>query len=276
MKKNWSIFLISVLCFITVLTAAAGARSYNVTETDLTIEIDDTRWYVFTRDNLQNNPEMDELGLTYDYMHGVMLENKAFVDAILIYEDGSVVEFFVMKVSDDQNKMVNLSNYDDDDVEDFADGVKEGVEQKNIKIDDYSVYESEYKFVKLDYKDSGYYILQYLTVVNKDVYTLGFQSEQPFTAAEREEFEEIVNSARFEIDTTLKEKNTSSNKGVLYYTIRGAIIGAAVGGASALIASIKKKRINKADAAAMNAAKVEAQGEPEPEAKPNDPEETKE
>ena len=175
-----------------------------------------------------------------------------------------------------ENKMVNLSNYDDDDVEDFADGVKEGVEQKNIKIDDYSVYESEYKFVKLDYKDSGYYILQYLTVVNKDVYTLGFQSEQPFTAAEREEFEEIVNSARFEIDTTLKEKNTSSNKGVLYYTIRGAIIGAAVGGASALIASIKKKRINKADAAAMNAAKVEAQGEPEPEAKPNDPEETKE
>lgn len=260
MKNRWSLFAIIVLCCVTVLTTAVSARSYTIGETDLTVEIDDSIWYVFTRDNLENNPELDELGVTYEYMYNTMTENKAYVDAILFYEDGSSIEFFVIKAYN--GNIINLSNYDADYIESFAQGVKNGVEEKNIKLDKYSVYETEYKFVKLEYTDSDYYILNYITVVNGDIYTFAFQSDVPFSTAEVEQVEEIVNSARFEIDPNLKEKNkTSGENRILFGAIRGGIIGGVAGGIGAFIAGRKKRKLKKAGD--MAASSPEAEVKPE-------------
>lgn len=84
MKNRFCLFILVALCFVTVLTSAASAKDYTVSDTDLTISIDDSYWYVFTRDNIEGNPELDELGITYDYIHGIMMEKK-FISTLLLH-----------------------------------------------------------------------------------------------------------------------------------------------------------------------------------------------
>jgi hypothetical protein len=160
------------------------AETYNLGGTDMSISVDDTMWYVFTRDNIKNNSELEELGITYEAMYEILHNNEAYMDAILYYEDGEIVEFFVRKRALDTG-IANLSNYKDSEVLELA---KELAKKQGAST--YSVYENQYKFAKLEYVDSnlGYYICEFVTCVNKDNYTFTFQSTSQFTD---EEYAEI-------------------------------------------------------------------------------------
>ena len=94
MKRTVSILLSVILCFSALLPITTYAETYNLGGTDMSISVDDTVWYVFTRDNIKNNSELEELGITYDTMHDILHNNEAYMDAILYYEDGEYVEFF--------------------------------------------------------------------------------------------------------------------------------------------------------------------------------------
>ncbi len=99
----------------------------------------------------------------------------------------------------------------------------------------------------MEYLDSqyGFYICEYVTVVNKDSYTLTFQATSPFTADEYAEIEKIVNSIKFDVDTSIKEpEKTSAFNLVIERAISGAVIGGSIGLIVALI-SKKKKKNNK-------------------------------
>ena len=98
MKKRFVSVIATVLCCLLILPMTAYARSYTVGETDLSISIDDTSWYVFTRNNIKNNSELGDLGVTYDYMYDLMHENEIFLDAIVFYEDSDeYLELFLRK-----------------------------------------------------------------------------------------------------------------------------------------------------------------------------------
>ena len=86
MKKKLLISVVIAFCFALMLVMTAFAKDYVVSETDLTVKIDDTVWYVFTRDNIENNLELDELGVSYDYMNEFFQDNQVFLDAILFSE----------------------------------------------------------------------------------------------------------------------------------------------------------------------------------------------
>lgn len=65
MKRKLCMLL--VLLWVAVwLPMAAAAKDYTISGTDMTVTVDDTIWYVFTRDNIQNNPELEELGISYE------------------------------------------------------------------------------------------------------------------------------------------------------------------------------------------------------------------
>ena len=145
-----SVFIIAMCCLL-ILPMTVSAGNYTVSGTDLTIKIDDDYWCVFTRDNLKNNPELDELGVSYNDVYTNMMNNKIYIDAILYYESGSYIELFVRKTNID--KIVNLSNYDDDKVLELAEKL---ADKYNAR--EYSVYKSKYKFMKLEYTDLGFYI----------------------------------------------------------------------------------------------------------------------
>ena len=202
----------------------------------MSISVDDTVWYVFTRDNIKNNSELEELGITYEAMYEILHNNEAYMDAILYYENGEYTELFVRKRALDTG-IANLSNYKDSEVLELA---KELAKKQGANT--YSVYENQYKFAKLEYTDSGYYLCEFYTVVNKDNYTFTFQSTSQFTDEEYAEIENIVDSVKFDIDTSIKEKKSSSiAESVIEKTISGAVIGG-VGGAVIAITNKKKKK----------------------------------
>jgi len=239
-KRTACIFIATVFCLVLFVPVSASAQTYSLGETDIHISLDDTVWYVFTRDNIQDNAELEELGLTYEAMYDILHNNDAYMDAILFYEDGGALELFVRKKALDSG-IANLSNYDDSDVLDLAEELAE-----RQAAPTYSVYENQYKFAKLEYFDGnyGYFLCEYVTVVNKENYTLTFQSTAPFTDGQYAEIKNIVDSVRFDVDPSLKdEKPDSIGERVLKGTIGGALIGGVSGGIASLITKkIKKKK----------------------------------
>ena len=218
----------------------------------MSISVDDTVWYVFTRDNIKNNSELEELGITYDTMHDILHNNEAYMDAILYYEDGEYVEFFVRKRALDTG-IANLSNYKDSEVLELA---KELAKKQGAET--YSVYENRHKFARLEYTDSGYYLCEFYTVVNKDNYTFTFQSTSQFTDEEYAEIENIVDSVKFDVDTSIQEKKTSSfAESVLEKTIGGAVIGGIVGAVIAIINKKKKKASETDNAPVVDNAEID-------------------
>ena len=238
MKRTMRILLSIILCFSALLPIITYAETYNLGGTDMSISVDDTVWYVFTRDNIKNNSELEELGITYEAMYEILHNNEAYMDAIQYYEGGGYVEFFVRKRALDTG-ITNLSNYKDSEVLELA---KELAKKQGANT--YSVYENQYKFAKLEYVDSnlGYYICEFVTFVNKDNYTFTFQSTSQFTDEEYAEIESIVDSIKFDIDTSIKEKkSTSFAESVLEKTIGGAITGGIIGAVIAIVNKKKKK-----------------------------------
>lgn len=248
MKRSLCILMSVVLCFV-FLSVSASAETYDLSDTDLSIRLDDTVWYVFTRDNIENNPELEELGVSYDAMYDILYENEVYMDAVVYYEDGEYMELFVRKRSLDTG-MANLTNYTDDQVLELAAGFaeKQGAET-------YSVYENQYKFAKLEYLDSklNYYVCEYVTVINKDNYTFTFQSESEFTDWEYEEMKDIIDSIQFDIDTSMKEKNDGGFLDhVIPSAIGGAVVGGVIGGVIGIVNKKKKKAAQEAEASSAD------------------------
>ena len=240
MKRKLSVLLAVLLCVVLCLPATAYAKNYDATGTDMTISVDDTRWFVFTRDNLENNEELLLLGYTEDSMMEFLEKNNIYVYGILIYENNEVLELFVRKAPK-KTDVVNLSNYDDEDAMDFASELakKQGVE-------DYTIYKNEYKFANLEYVDQNYgcYLNEFTTIVNKEIYTVTFQATSAFVDGEYKEMNQIVDSIQFDVDESLKEKKKpSGSNDVITMTIVGAVAGGAAGGVMSFLR--KKKKGNK-------------------------------
>ena len=234
MKRFICVYLIVILCVATVLPTAASAETYKLGGTDISISVDNSKWYVFTRDNIKDNPELKKLGISYDTIYGILYDNDAYMDAIIFYEDGGYIEMFVRKKPVDAG-LVNLSNYKDSEVLDFAKELA-----KKAGAENYTVYENQYKFARLDYKDNklGYYMCEFITCVNKDNYTVTFQATSQYTQEEYAEIEKIVDSIQFDVDTSIKEP-------IRFNLVRMVLAGAAVGGIAGGIVAIKTKKKKK-------------------------------
>lgn len=236
MKRFICVYLIVILCVSAVLPTAASAETYKLGGTDISISVDNSKWYVFTRDNIKDNPELKKLGISYDTIYGILYDNDAYMDAIMFYEDGGYIEMFVRKKPVDAG-LVNLSNYKDSEVLDFAKELA-----KKTGAENYTVYENQYKFARLDYKDNklGYYMCEFITCVNKDNYTVTFQATSQYTQEEYAEIEKIVDSIQFDVDTSIKEPIRFR-----FNLVRMVLAGAAVGGIAGGIVAIKTKKKKK-------------------------------
>jgi len=191
MKKVAIFLAMFILCSAILCPITAYARSYSVGETDMNIEIDDTAWYVFTRNNLMDNPELDDLGVSYDYMYDLMYDNGIYLDAIILYSDSDeYLELFLRKTEMDD--VTNLSEYSDTEVEELAEAL---AEKYNTSY--YWLYKTQYKYLKVEYVQSGYHVMEYITVFDNEGYTLTFQTETPFSEWEYEEMDSIIDSVSF-------------------------------------------------------------------------------
>lgn len=74
MKKIVMFILLMVILPLNVL-----ATDFSLNDTDMQITFDESEWYVFTPDNILDNPELEELGISYDYMVDTFEENGAYL-----------------------------------------------------------------------------------------------------------------------------------------------------------------------------------------------------
>lgn len=236
MKKR--ILIIITFVLLSLLPLGVYAEEFKINETDISIEFDTNEWNVFTRDNIENNPNLDKLGIDYNTFNKTMNDNYIYLDAVFLNNDATnTLEFIIRKTKADS--IINFSNYTDDDILDIAKGLADKQNSNN-----YDVYKNNYKYAYLNYTDKGYYLVEYYTVVNGDSYTVTVQKTNSINSDEKEKIKNIIDTIEFDVDETMEEEN--SETGIKFSTIskyvRSAIIGAVIAIVVCLIYFIFKKK----------------------------------
>ena len=150
-----------VLLFVLLMLVpiVGDATTFELKNTDMDITIDESEWYVFTPDNILDNPELEDLGLTYEYMYESFQNNQAYLDAVLFFYDSEdYIELFVRRVALEDIR--NLTNYDDAFINRLGQVL---ADEQNAN---YEIYRTNYPFVLLDYQDQGFYLQEYYTIIN--------------------------------------------------------------------------------------------------------------
>lgn len=164
------------------------------------LKMDEAFWYVFTRENIKDNPELEEIGIDYDVQARFMEENNVRMDAIVFYEDSDAyLEMFVMEKEND--KFYDDSLVSDSDYEDVAEKMAEelGFESGEMFKSNKGI-----RFICFELSDSGQYVKKYIFLAEDISFTIHFESNEPFIDEEYQDMETILNSFDFRPKATTK------------------------------------------------------------------------
>ena len=131
-----------VLLFVLLMLVpiVGDATTFELKNIDMNITIDESEWYVFTPDNILDNPELEDLGLTYEYMYESFQNNQAYLDAVLFFYDSEdYIELFVRRVALEDIR--NLTNYDDAFINRLGQVL---ADEQNAN---YEIYRTDYPFI---------------------------------------------------------------------------------------------------------------------------------
>lgn len=198
-EKKKRILIIITFVLLSLLLLGVYAEEFKINETDISIEFDTNEWNVFTRDNIENNPNLDKLGIDYNTLNKIINDYYIYLDAIFLNNNNNL-EFIIRKSKADS--IINFSNYTDDDILDIAKGLADKQNSNN-----YDIYKNNYKYAYLDYIDKGYNLVEYYTVVNGDSYTITVQKTSLINSNEREQIKNIIETIKFDVDEALEEEN---------------------------------------------------------------------
>lgn len=248
-KKIFAMFALLLL----FIPSFVFAESYDVDEY-LKLDFDDD-WYVFTKSNIKDNKELEELGVSEEYMENLFKSSNVVVDAILFEEDNNDTKEVFVRTTETED-LYNLNYNTDSYINEFADGFISSVKEQGIEVVNSNVYKSNNNtYVYLEYSDSNLNVIEYFTVVNGNGYAIQAQKTNSFTESEKDSFKEIIDKASFKIvkqekdDDNDKEQEKENNKSSNYVTniIVGAVIGALVGALYGLIYTKIKAKKNKSE-----------------------------
>lgn len=217
------------------------AEVYQVNDIKLKINFDED-FIVFTRDNLNDNQALMDLGVSQEYMIDNMNSNNIYLD--VIKEDMSY-EFLVVS----QDRLLLFEDLKTADVKTLTVLEDELTKQTNSSV--VSVSEGNNVYVKLDYYDNntGNYIVNYYTVVNHRGYNFQMQKKSIINEEEKEELRKIISSVEIEVvkkEEVKEDTNNIKTNKTIKHLIIGAIIGLVAGLISYLtILIIKKKKSSK-------------------------------
>ena len=230
---------IVLLLAIMILPVICFAKEYQVDDINLKVGIPDD-YIVLTRDNLKDNSDMKELGISEEYMVSAMNLGNIYLDIIakdISYE----ILVIVPKIDIAMNTLANVS---DSMLKEVLEAMKE---KTGATIG--SVYKSNYNYTMVEYYDSkmNYNIVNYYTVVNAKGYNIQLQKKGTITEEEKNNLKNIVDSVNIKVLDQYKEnKKTEGTKSFNWKkVIIGTIVGAAAGGVGSTIGLLIKKKMSK-------------------------------
>ncbi len=218
MKKIIYLILFSIL----FIPFSVFAETYTLK--DLSIDMDDSSWFIFTRDNIKDNPMLEQFEVTYEYMNNFMNTKDIYMDAVKVNspDKSDILELFVgIKKVDDIN---NLHTYSTKEINELGEALKE-----RFNADNYDIYSTDkYKYVHVKYYDStaSVNIDEYYTVMNGYGYSILVQKINDFTSSEEKSTQDIIDKITFKYNEEYEKSITS---GVLKSALIGAVIGGIVG-----------------------------------------------
>lgn len=205
LKKFMFVFFVSLF-----MPLVGQAVSVDVPSADMSLDMPDY-WYVFTRDNIEGNAELDELGLTIDFMNELFLENDIYIDG---FDENMEMLLYVVSVDD----VGNLPDYYDFEIEDFGEEL-----QGIVGASDYEIVNNDYKYVSVAYEDQGYEIVEYYTIIDNLGYTFSFQKEgADFSNTEQETISNIIDSVHF--DNYVAPNNDKTKEHILVFGGMGILV----------------------------------------------------
>ena len=205
LKKFMFVFFVSLF-----MPLVGQAVSVDVPSADMSLDMPDY-WYVFTRDNIEGNAELDELGLTIDFMNELFLENDIYVDG---FDENMEMLLYVVPVDD----VGSLPDYYDFEIADFGEEL-----QGIVGASDYEIVNNDYKYVSVAYEDQGYEIVEYYTIIDNLGYTFSFQKEgADFSNTEQETISNIIDSVHF--DNYVAPNNDKTKEHILVFGGMGILV----------------------------------------------------
>lgn len=239
MKKIGYVFLLFMVMMLPVL---AKAEMYVVPETDVSITIDESQWYVFTRGNIKDNKELADLGISYDYMNNLFTSNNIYLDAALFDEtdDKNNLELFI-RVLPLTDEVGNLHTYSEKQIKVFGDGL---LNSGKFNMTSYKIYGNKYKYIEFEYTDLGYNVYQFYTIINGKGYNFTIQKTKEFTEEDKTLVKSIIDTVTFKIDNHYERPigEEQSGSSIKDSAIRGGIIGAIAGVVGAITAKMRKRK----------------------------------
>lgn len=160
---------------------------------DLTLNYNESGWFYFTRDNLKNNPSLNKLGISYEYVNNFFNNNKdCYMNAVKINNNLKEEFFIIAKESKDYKNLNEESNIN---LNKYMEDIAQLTNSKNI----YPYEFKNNKYIFAEYYDSKlhYNIIDYYTIFNKKAYIIKFQQEKTFNTEQKETIKKIINSIEF-------------------------------------------------------------------------------
>ena len=223
-----------LLFIISLLPIFVYAKEYDIKDINLKLNASDD-WMVFTRDNLDNNEDLESLGLTKEMILPSYEQQGIYFDGI-----NNDVELLVI-IPNIKLEVNNLSHFDDDIVKDTGKELA-----KKVGTDNYGTYSAKHKFAVINYFDkaTNFYIVNYYTVVNAKGYNFQIQKATEINSDDIKKLENIVDTVEIEeLPGFEKEKEEFTKKTFSFKNILiGALIGAVVSGLTALVLKLMKKK----------------------------------
>lgn len=211
-----------ILCLLVVLLPVfVFAKEYKLEDIDINkLNVNDEEYIVLTRDNLDNNSDLETLNITKDKYKEELIKDNIYFDIIkrdISYE-------IIVVVPDTITEFNNLKDIDNTKLE----NIKKEITNK-VGTDKVSTYKNKYDYLVFEYvyQDTGIYIINYYTVINSRGYNIQLQKKTNITEEERNSLKKIVDSIDYKVvEEVIYEDKPKFNYMNLVY---GAILGLMAG-----------------------------------------------
>ena len=237
--------ILVILFVLFLMFPLVHAETIKVSGTDLSIDLDEDIWVVFTRENISNEELLNEYDLSYDYINDFFIKSNSYMDAISFWDEKNINTLELFVIMTENKSLTNLNLLEESDIDSLAIELKKS---KPIAVDTYDIYDNNNsKYIHYSYEDKGLFLEEYFTIINNKNYVVKFQSSIEYDDEMKQVVKDIMDNVVIDFDISGEDKvklDNSKKESIWISALKGALIGGVAGGLASIVYSFvfKKKK----------------------------------